>query len=60
MFIDGLVEAPATDRIGRSELRAFKGFLTFDQFLEINPFSLRLCQKGRASLGTEVPNDNAR
>ena len=58
MFMDCPVKTPFPETPGRWCLRSLRRFLPLKKFLEVDPFSLRLCQKCCSSLGAEVPNDD--
>ena len=58
MFMDCPVETPFSETPSRRFLRSLGRFLPLEKFLEVDPFSLRLGQKCRSSLGAEVPDDD--
>lgn len=58
MFVDRAIEAPGSDQPRWPTLRSFGRTLTFDELLQINPFTLRLGQIGRPCLRSEVAYDD--
>ena len=60
MLVNRTIVAPLPDAPGRSFLRTLGRPLPLDEFLEIDPLTLRLRQQGRTGLRGEVADDDTR
>jgi len=58
MFMDCPIKTPFSEASGRYFFRSLRRLLPLEKFLQVDPFSLRLGQKRRSSLGAEVPDDD--
>ena len=58
MLVYCTIKAPSPEHPRGPPSRPLRRPLTPEQFLEVDPFPLRLCQQSSARLCPKVPNDN--